>query len=303
MRSRDARLDPPGVSPASGPWAANVSRALREILEAFASERVAHDILANALTDGGFASPPETAEDLEDLIHGSLRTEVMAVLGDETAEAVTEGLQPVLALMRRVDSGSDTTPAPTPAAKPALATSRPDLVPIRAPSNPPVTSRPSSPPKRPSLRAGRLRPPTGSGTPRAVTPPAPSRTTASPLLPVARPVTGVGVTDLVVITADAALAEVIQLRFPDRNVVVVETIRALVKARVAVIDTRHALDALRETWAAGIAPQVAILWPAEMRDRSRFEALQPHVPRVVCAGDEAELADVALLVQVQLTSR
>jgi hypothetical protein len=49
------------------------------------------------------------------------------------------------------------------------------------------------------------------------------------------------------------------------------------------------------------APQVAVLWPADARERALFEALQPHVPRVVCAGDEAELSDVIMLVALQLS--
>lgn len=267
---------------------------MREILEAFASDSVATDILLNALADGGFEAPPENADDLSDFANGALRAEVTAVLGGEVADAVVDGLSPMLGMMRRTEREAALAAPPLPRTNRA---SRPDVPAIRVVppvSSPPITSRPSTPPERPPHADGGLRP----RAQRATTDPgeSPRATTRRD----GRPVTGVGLTDLAVITADASLAAELVLRFPGRRVVVGETLGALPRARVVLVDTRHALDALRVTWSAAQAPQVAVLWPADTRDRASFEAFQPHVPRVVCAGDEAEISDVVMLVSLQM---
>jgi len=275
-----------------------VGRAVREILEAFASESVATDVLLNALADGGFEAPPETAEDLADFIHGALRAEVTAVLGGEVADAVADGLAPVLAMMRQTEREAALATPPLP--RPGQRASRPDVPAVRGlpspppVSSPPITSRPATPAhdtlKNASPRPTTERAPTDPGdSPRAT-----SRRDV-------RAITGMGLTDLAVITTDPTLAAELVLRFPGRKVVVGEALGALPRSRVVLVDTRHALDALRSTWSTSQAPQVAVLWPADARDRAYFEACQPHVPRVVCAGDEAEIADVVMLVSLQMS--
>jgi hypothetical protein len=270
-----------------------VSRALREVLEAFASEAVASEILVNALADGGFEKPPETADDLDDLLQGSLRTELTAVLGEEVADAVAEGLRPVLLMMRRIEAAP---PPPLPRTQPPEPlTQRPPpgrdgMGTEPAPSNV-VETLP--PPRAP-------RPPRPSGAELVAV--SPARSTSSALEP-RRPPTFTGAADLAILTTDQVLVERVSRASPGRTVLVADGIEGLRKARVVLVDTRSALDALRAPWTIGVAPQVAILWPADTADRTRFEALQPHVPRVVCAGPEAEADDVALLVQVQLTAK
>ena len=297
-RPRDLRRENSGISPASGPWSANVGRAVREILEAFASEAVATDVLLNALADGGFEAPPETADDLADFVHGALRAEVTAVLGGEVADAVADGLSPMIGMMRRTER--EAAPATPPPARAGQRASRPDVPAIRAHhspppvSSPPITSRPATP-SQDTLRSASPRP----SAERAPTDPGDSpRATSRRDV---RPITGIGMTDLAVITADPTLAAELVLRFPGRRVVVGEALGELPRSRVVLVDTRHALDALRITWSASQAPQVAVLWPADARDRAYFEAFQPHVPRVVCAGDEAEIADVVMLVSLQMS--
>ena len=167
-----------------------------------------------------------------------------------------------------------------PAAGPRPPTN-PALHAVRSPTNPGdlVAARPAS-----SQDVRAVRPPTNPGDLRAQ-----------------RPVTASGLVDLSVVTADAVLIAEVGNRFAGRRVAIGTALGELPRARVVLVDTRHALDELRTTWPVSSAPHVAVLWPAESRERALFEALQPHVPRVVCAGDEAELSDVIMLVALQLT--
>lgn len=312
-----------------------MSRALRETLEAFASELVTSEILMNALADGGYDAPPENSADLRDFAEGPLRSEITAVLGGEVADAVVEGLAPVLGMMKRAerDTSAPSPPAPPTAlppspppphaagvVRPLRPVSRPDLPappPARAAipipptllsSRPPRSTTPPSraavgprPPTNPHLRA--VRSPTNPGELAAARP-----TTSPELRAVAggnarasRPVTGVGLVDLAVVSSDPLLTAEVGARFARRRVAVGGALHELPRARVVLLDTRHALEELRATWPVASAPQVAVLWPADARERALFEALQPHVPRVVCAGDEAELSDVIMLVALQLS--
>jgi hypothetical protein len=115
-----------------------------------------------------------------------------------------------------------------------------------------------------------------------------------------RPVTGVGLVDLAIVSSDPALTTTLAKRFAARRLATGSSLAELPRARVVLVDTRHAFDELRTTWPVSLAPHVAVLWPANACERALFEALQPHVPRVVCAGDEAELSDVIMLVALQL---
>jgi hypothetical protein len=290
------------------------------VLEAFASESVAADILVHALVDGGFETLPERADDLDDLVQGALRAEVSAVLGEDVAQAVVEGMEPVVAMMRRAET---TTPLPLRPARerPSLPSSERETAVPPPPSprrDPEVDGRPA-PDTRPApaepmipveMTATTLRPPRvgqSSGTDR----PASRSETASASMTGAsesiggrqRPPTFAGAIELALLTGDEELVELVRAHAAAHSVLVAETLSALRKARVVVVDTRHAFDALATTWSVGIAPQVAILWPADLRDRTRFEALQPHVPRVVCVGEEATREDLALLVELQLRAR
>jgi hypothetical protein len=103
---------------------------------------------------------------------------------------------------------------------------------------------------------------------------------------------------LAVVTVDPSLRAQIGKRFESRRFAVVRSLAELPRARVVMLDARCAHP--RETWSVSLAPRVAVLWPADLRAREQFEALQPHVPRVVCAGEEAELTDVMLLLALQL---
>lgn len=310
VRARDVRPEPSGVSPISGPWSANVSRTLRETLEAFASEAVTSEILMNALADGGYDAPPERADDLEDFANHTLRAEITAVLGGEVADAVVDGLAPVLLMMRRAER-STSVPEPTPVALAAPASDMPTIAPepplpsnvrpLRPVSRPDL---PSVPPARavipipPTLLGGRSAklakstPPARPATPAPVSPEPPRRT---------RPQTGADLIDLAIVTEDPHLTREIGAKFIGRRFTVGPLLTEMPRARVVLVDVRHAFEELRATWPAGRAPHVAVLWPADSRERALFEALQPHVPRVVCAGEEAELADVIMLVTLQLT--
>ncbi|MBX7193241.1 MAG: hypothetical protein K1X94_14400 [Sandaracinaceae bacterium] len=295
-----------------------MSRALRETLEAFASEIVTSEILVNALADGGYQAAPERADDLEEFAQGPLRSEITAVLGGEVADAVIEGLGPVLLLMRR--SERDTAvPKPQPPPLPHQRSSSgadpsSEVRPLRPVSRPGLAAAPSARPDLPPIPPARAAIPIpplllvgGRGRSPTSTPPA-RPATPSPhdeVPPVRRTqrervISSAGLIDLAVVTGDPQLAQEASSRFAGR-VVVGAALGELPRARVVLVDTRHALDELRTTWPVSAAPHVAVLWPADSRERALFEALQPHVPRVVCAGDEAELADVILLVTIQLT--
>lgn len=307
---------------------------MRETLEAFASELVTSEILMNALADGGWDAPPERADDLEDFANGPLRSEITAVLGGEVADAVVEGLGPVLVMMRRserdtaVPSATSTgemavpaniapppgpsevpTIAPSPAPPPPVVralrpVSRPDLPSLPRPDFPSTPPARAAIPIPPTLLHGPRHAKSVKSTPpaRAATP-APRPPTEPELSPrrTQRAPTGADLIDLAVVTADEALTAELATKFAGRRVVVGPALAEMPRARVVLIDTRHAFDELSSTWPAARSPHVAVLWPADSRERGLFEALQPHVPRVVCAGDEAELADVVMLVTLQLT--
>lgn len=295
----------------SGPWSTNVSRALRETLEAFASEAVTSEVLLNALADGGYDAPPERADDLRDFAHGPLHAEITAVLGAEIADAVVEGLAPVLLMMTRAERDTSNPPAPSPTSRPVSpvgdetgvrmrSTSRPELPAAGAANRSPTIDPPArgtvpNPPPLP-LRRGHSTPPARPKTDAPLRPP-----TNPGLAPRPRAVSGAELVDLAVVTEDAGLAGEVGSRFAGRRFVVGRALAELPRARVVLVDTRHALDELRATWPVGRAPHVAVLWPATTQERAMFEALQPHVPRVVCAGDEAELGDVIMLVALQLS--
>lgn len=306
MPAPGARPDPSDVSPISGSWSANVSRALREVLEAFASDTVAADILMHALVDGGFAAPPEDADDLEDLVRGALHAEVAATLGEEVAEAVVDGMRPVIAMMRRAETPTPVSPSrsrsedretavPPPPRAHAARTQPQEGLPI--PDTRPAPLDPMACVEVPftasrAPRAGRAASTEQPGVD-AVTSTGGHR----------RPPSLTGAVDLALLTIDDALVERMHAQAGGHTILVADTFGSLRKARVVVVDTRHAFDALGATWGVAIAPQVVILWPADTADRVRFEALQPHVPRVVCAGEEVTPDDLALLVELQLRSR
>jgi hypothetical protein len=118
-----------------------VSRALRETLEAFATETVTSEILMNALADAGYEAPPESSSDLEEYAEGSLRAEITAVLGGEVADAVVEGLAPVLGMMKPAERDTSVPSPPPPAALPP------------SPQPPTAVVRPLRPVSRPDLPA------------------------------------------------------------------------------------------------------------------------------------------------------
>lgn len=107
--------------------------------------------------------------------------------------------------------------------------------------------------------------------------------------------------ELGVVTCDEALVATVEGHFADRAVVIGPSFDALPLSRVVLLDARFAIDALRAPWAPERSPSAVVLWPVEAHDRKLFQALQPFVERVVCAGSEASLDDVVALIKLQLT--
>jgi hypothetical protein len=299
VRAYDVRPEPSGVSPASGSWPANVGRALRETLEAFASQAVSEEILGHALADAGHEAAPETATELEEFARGSLHAEVAAVLGVEVADAVVEGLAPILGMMRRAERPTRVPPQPAATLLPPSASTSETLRPRRLTTS----SAPArlAPPTRATSGSRSAYPLDDLRARHSEEQPARASGRMPPGLEAPRPAGGAEPLELAVVTADPNLRAEIRKRFVGRQFAVVHALAALPRARVVMLDTRRAFEDLREPWPVSVAPRVAVLWPADLSVRRQFEALQPHVPRVVCAGEEAELTDVMLLLALQLS--
>ncbi len=350
----------------SDDWDASVTQALRETLEAYASPTLAVEILLGALADGGYEAPPAHVEELRDFVVGPLCSEISAVLGADTADAVRDHMAIFFRTMRtdRVELRSSVTPArgtPMGDVDDLVGTSRSDRPSLSPRSTPPasrrIEARPTSKPdlpaiaprptSRPDLPAVAPRPttsealvasvasarddaPSQTTTYRAPEPDLPFAPRALPRLSLSGPrpspidamseprpapaapapdarlfrepsVPTLPLVDLGVVTDDEALIERIEARFGGRIVAVGALFDGLPRARVVLLDTRHAFEALRATWPAARSPDTVLLWPAEAREGSLFQAIQPHVREVVCAGDEAELEDVVALLALQLT--
>lgn len=115
-----------------------VSRFLRETLEAYASETVADDVLRTALGLAGLSSLPTTSLELRDLIDRHLVATSTALMGAETAEAVRQRLQPLLVVVEQIEvSQQRPTRPPEGPAEPLetpLARARPDAFDDRTPT-------------------------------------------------------------------------------------------------------------------------------------------------------------------------
>lgn len=93
-----------GVEPASGAEPLQISRFIRETLEAYASESVADEVLRTALALGRLGALPTTHAALRELVDVHLVQSTTAVMGEELAEAVRQRLLPLLALVGQMEA-------------------------------------------------------------------------------------------------------------------------------------------------------------------------------------------------------
>jgi len=92
------------VEPASGAEPLQISRFIRETLEAYASESVADEVLRTALALGRLGALPTTHAALRELVDVHLVQSTTAVMGEELAEAVRQRLLPLLALVGQMEA-------------------------------------------------------------------------------------------------------------------------------------------------------------------------------------------------------
>ena len=269
-------------------WTFGAGRALREALESFASAAVTSDILTHALSDAGFQTPPDRPDELAEFADGALRTEITAVLGAEVADAVVDGLGPIIAMMRRDASSSGVVRKKRPSASEQPSVS----VELDARAR---RSEKSTPP-RPSPRA-----------PAPARNDAPAQHEAPPRAQAPRPATvsqlglpAVGARslriDVAIASDDVELVAEAATRVTNCRMTIVDATSTIPFARVVLLDTRRSLAALRTTWERSNAPETLVLWPAGVRERQLVEVLQPNVRTIVCVGDEADAIDVLALV-------
>jgi hypothetical protein len=96
--------------PQSGTRSAQVSRTFREVVSAYATADLADELIHEALADAGLRALPERADVLRELIEVELRHAVLATLGPDAAEAVVEGLEPMLEVLDRMDQRRSAAP-------------------------------------------------------------------------------------------------------------------------------------------------------------------------------------------------
>lgn len=262
------------------PWAVGAGRALRELLESFASVAVTTDILTHALSDAGYAAPPARADELAEFAEGPLRSEITAVLGSEVADAVVDGLAPILAMMRLEASDSGVVRKSRRLSANGLPAVEIEIE-VEAPI---VRTSKSTPPRAiPHVPASFAPPPRSS--PSLPSFEAPPRSGVSSLR-----------IDVALASDDPELVGEASSRITGVRLAIIDDPTTLPNARVVLLDTRRKLTALRTTWPEQSAPETLVLWPAGVRERQLIEVLQPHVKNVVCVGDEADTLDVLALV-------
>ncbi len=112
-RQGDARSGAPSPSdgPESGAQPVQVSRFVRETLEAYASEQVADDLLRTALGMAGLDALPTASIELTRLIDVHLLHAATLALGPEPAEAIRQRLRPLLVVVSQIERVG--TPPPT----------------------------------------------------------------------------------------------------------------------------------------------------------------------------------------------
>jgi hypothetical protein len=98
------------AEPQSGTRSAQVSRTLREIVSSFAREELADELIYEALAEAGLASLPERADALREFAEVELRQAVGSALGADAADAVVNGLEPMLVVLERMDQRRSSPP-------------------------------------------------------------------------------------------------------------------------------------------------------------------------------------------------
>ncbi len=269
----------PAPSAAADPWSAGAGRALRESLEAFASAAVTTDVLRHALSDAGYDAPPGRPDELAEFADGPLRAEITAVLGAEVADAVVDGLSPILAMMRRDASSSGVV------RKKRVSASDHEIVSVEIEAKPRRTEKSTPPRSSPRAEAPRIAPARQD----ALRPATASQRSLQALPRALR-------IDVAVASDDPELVSEAATRITNRRLAIIDGASALPNARVVLLDTRRSLASLRNTWPEASAPETLVLWPAGVRERQLVEVLQPHVKNIVCVGDEADAVDVLALV-------
>lgn len=99
----------PAGEPASGAQPVQVSRFIRETLEAYASESVADDVLRTALGLAGWSALPARSEELRELIDRHLAQAAAVVMGEEIAEAIRQRLQPLILVVSQIEASAQST--------------------------------------------------------------------------------------------------------------------------------------------------------------------------------------------------
>lgn len=275
------------------PWSFGAGRALREALESFASAAVTSDILQHALSDAGYEAPPDRPDELAEFADGALRTEINAVLGGEVADAVVDGLGPIIAMMRRDATSSGVVRKKHHSASdhPSVSVERDARAPRTDKSTPPRSS-PRAP--APARDVG----PPHSASAQREGPPRPQPPRPGTVSQIGLPAAGARSMriDVAIASDDPELVAEAATRLTNCRLTIVAGTSAIPFARVVLLDTRRSLAALRTTWERPLAPETLVLWPAGVRERQLVEVLQPHVRTLVCVGDEADAIDVLALV-------
>ena len=96
----DRRTAPP---PEPTPRPAQVSRAIREALQALAAEVVADDVLYAAMLEAEISVLPELGVEVRAFVEGHLLPEVRATLGEDAEEHVRARLEPMLWALGRME--------------------------------------------------------------------------------------------------------------------------------------------------------------------------------------------------------
>jgi hypothetical protein len=311
--------------PASGRWSAEVSRAVREALEAVATPEVAGRMLFEALSEARLSALPEQHDDLRSFVEVELAQVIHDTLGPDAYGVVHERVELVLRVLSRIElHKSDRQKSTRPPARPTLAgpTSTSDTRP--PPPSPIERSRPgieaidanrepswSSLPSVPSLERweGKVR---GDATlqaplplPRADAPRA-DRATLPPGPPGISPSASASPsTRVVLVTADARLGSSLRVRLGASATVL--TYRTMVELSRSPIGTVHLLlldvrDLSRDTELA-VKPGSVLLWPASVTERDRFASKHPHLADIRFAGHDASAEDIASVISLILTPR
>ncbi|MDQ3037245.1 MAG: hypothetical protein M3Y87_32930 [Myxococcota bacterium] len=111
MTHPSGKTTPPGAAdPASGAQPMQVSRFVRETLEAYASEALADAILRRAMSRAERVELPTSGSELRDLVDGHLLDAARDALGDEHAEEIHAQLGALVQVVLQIERATAAAP-------------------------------------------------------------------------------------------------------------------------------------------------------------------------------------------------